>query len=1026
MPLADLVEALGYRESPMYREDDGDGLVLPSDQHLLRAARAAGAKGSYFFKTSAENGSVRPAVHLAEASTVDEARQIHKRLWNQGVNPFLIVLLPGEIRVYSGFAYHPDKPKTGELLHRELDRTAMGEIATILESFTATSIDTGDIWQTQRKHLQPGKRVDTTLLAHLKSLGEVLEKKHKLKRQTSHYLIGRFVYLHFLRARRILSDPWLINEAGVQPDAVFSGKATKAAFRQLSKCVEATFNGKIFPIAWGSKHAPDAEAVNKVARVFSGDDVLSGQLHLPFTAYDFSYIPIELLSSIYEQFLHAEDPEASDKDGAHYTPEPLADYLVSEVDSVRPLKTGMRILDPCCGSGVFLVVAFRRLVELECRQSGAALTPQRLKQLLQENIFAVERNETACQIAAFSLILAMLSYVDPPELHRLKKSFKFPSLIGRNLFPEDFFAPNGRFWNLKDPETQEPLCFDWIIGNPPWTELDSADKKAQPLLDWARTKGKDFHLARSRPGEAFVWKAREKLTPKGVAGLILAAKTLTNDHLKPWRAKFFTEHQVHRVTNFANLAYAIFPKVKEPAMTLVYSLPPSRNRQQTILHIGPFVANQVAIRNARKAWTVALNESEIKAVSVTEAQKGDASTWKLALWGNHRDPRELARLKTVFPTTLSQLAAERNWHLGLGLQLRNSPGKKVRDANGELKDENEYVKELEDLPLLDHKALVADGPCLDFTGKGLVENTRGCYVRGGRKKGVGLIRKPHLFLWNDYAAISMDDCIIEHDKIGLTAPQAEENWLRAISVLWTSSLTQYFLFFEHNAAWGIGRSQIDLGDAEAMRLPHLDEAVVAKLAKLQEELVVELANDRIFDDKFRCHLDREVAKILKLPVSLMRTATDFAIERLSLNQGVVPSSATTPPNPGELLRYATRLVEELDSFVGNKARHRVTIRQASAGIVASIEITNQRSSIPPKVVSAAGAEAAVVKRLLAAAEQKFCQWIYVKRSVRWVEDDDDTVHVIKPPRRLEWTEARAALDADDIIAEIASRQKATA
>lgn len=1007
----------------MYREDEGEGLLLSSDLHLLRTAREAGAKGSYFFKTSPENGSVRPAVHLAEAATDDEARQIHRRLWNQGVNPFLIVLLPGEVRVYSGFAYNPDEPKTGELLRKELDLASMGEISTILESFTAASIDRGDIWEAQRKHLQPGRRVDTTLLAHLKALSEVLQQKYKVKRQTSHYLIGRFVYLHFLRARRILSDLWLINEAGVQPDAVFSGKATKTAFRQLSKCVEATFNGKIFPIAWGSPHAPDAEAVNKVARVFAGDDVLSGQLHLPFTAYDFSYIPIELLSSIYEQFLHAENPDASTKDGAHYTPEPLADYLVSEVESVCPLKAGMRILDPCCGSGVFLVVAFRRLVELESRLNGGVLTPQRLKQLLQERIYAVERNETACQIAAFSLILAMLSYVDPPELHRLKKSFKFPSLIGRNLFPEDFFAPNGCFWNLKDPETGESLRFDWIIGNPPWTELDSSDETAQPLLDWARTKGKEFHLARSRPGEAFVWKAREKLTPKGVAGLILAAKTLTNDHLKLWRAKFFAEHQVHRITNFANLAYVIFPKVNEPAMTLVYSLPPPRSRQQTLLHVGPFVANQVAIRNSRKAWAVALTESEVKAVSVAEAQRGEASTWKLALWGNHRDPRELARLKAVFQTTLGQLAAERNWHLALGLQLSNSPGKKIRASNGELRDENEYVEELEDLPLFDHKALVDGGPCLDFTGRWLVKNDKGCYVRvRGGKKGVGLIRKPHLFLWNDYAAISMDDCIIEHSKVALAGP--EEDWLRAISLIWSCSLTQYSLVFELSSDWGIGRSLIDLGDAERVRLPNLDDPVVAKLAKLHEELAGELANGRTFDAKFRCHLDREVTKVLKLPVSLMRTATDFAIERLSLNKGVVPPSATTPPADGELLRYATRLVEELDAFVGGKAHHRVTIRQASAGIVASVEITHQRSPIPPKMAPAAGPEAAVVKRLLAAAEQQFCQWIYVKRSVRVFEGN--TIHLIKPPRRLEWTEARAALDADDIIAEIASRREVIA
>jgi hypothetical protein len=968
MALNDLAAALGYRESPMYREDDGEGLLLPSDQHLLRTAREAGAKGSYFFKTSPENGSVRPAVHVAEAGTADEARQIHKRLWNQGINPFLIVLLPGEVRVYSGFAYHPDRPQTGELLRQSFDLTSWSQIAEVLESFTAASIDSGRLWQTYRKYLQPAKRVDTTLLAHLKSLSEVLQQDHKVKRRTSHYLIGRFVYLHFLRARRILSDPWLINEAGVQPDAVFSGNATKAAFRKLSKCVEATFNGKIFPIAWGSPHAPDAEAVNKVARVFAGDDVLSGQLHLPFTAYDFSIIPVELLSSIYEQFLHAEDPEASDKDGAHYTPEPLADYLVSEVDSVLPLKAGMKILDPCCGSGVFLVVAFRRLVELECRRNGSPLVPQRLKQLLVESIYAVERNETACQIAAFSLILAMLSYVDPPELHRLKKSFKFPSLIGRNLFAEDFFASNGRFWSLKDSQTGEPLLFDWIVGNPPWTELDSSDEKARLLLDWIKAKGGDFHIARGRPAEAFAWKARERLTFKGAAGLVLAAKTPTNDHLKLWRSKFFAEHRVHRVSNFANLAYVIFPKVKEPAMTLVYSLLPSRNQERAILHIGPFVANQVAIRDARKAWAVALTESEIKTVPVAEARKGDASTWKLALWGNHRDPRELARLKAVFPTTLGQLAGERGWHLALGLQLRDSPGKKIRGANGELRDENEYVGELERLPLLDHKALVAAGPCLDFTGQWLVANSCGCYVRGGRKKGVGLILKPHLFLWNDYAALSMDDCIIEHSKVALAGP--EEDWLRAISLIWSCSLTQYSLVFELSSDWGIGRSLIDLGDAERVRLPLLNDSMVAKLAKLHEELSDELGSGRAFDDDFRSALDREVAKLLKLPESLVQTATDFAIERLSLNQGVVPMSAITPPDSDGLKRYATRLAEELDAFVGNKARHRITIRQASAGIVASVEITSQRSTIIPHVVSASSNDAAVMKRLLAAAEEQ--------------------------------------------------------
>src|SRR5258708_37826003 len=98
-----------------------------------------------------------------------------------------------------------------------------------------------------------------------------------------------------------------------------------------------------------------------------GDDILFGvkkkfieQWHFVFRAYDFAYIPIEILSEVYEQFI-----EDSKKKGAIYTPEILADYLLSEVNTVKPLTEETKILDPACGSGVFLVLAYRRLIEAE-------------------------------------------------------------------------------------------------------------------------------------------------------------------------------------------------------------------------------------------------------------------------------------------------------------------------------------------------------------------------------------------------------------------------------------------------------------------------------------------------------------------------------------------------------------------------------------------------------------------------------------------------------------------------------------
>jgi len=69
-----------------------------------------------------------------------------------------------------------------------------------------------------------------------------------------------------------------------------------------------------------------------------------------------------------------------------------------------------------------------------------------------------------------------------------------------------------------------------------------------------------------------------------------------------------------------------------------------------------------------------------------------------------------------------------------------------------------------------------------------------------------------------------------------------------------------------------------------------------------------------------------------------------------------------------------------------------------------------------QVNRAEGVESETLDALLRAAEEQFSQWVYVKRSIRIF--DGDTIHLIKPPRSLEWTETHAMMDADDIISEV--------
>ena len=100
--LDQLLDELGYAQSQNYRATS-DSSQEPLTEHFFRAAKKAGVQGAYVFQTSPPEQKIlppRPAVYVAEAKTREEAREIHRRLWNLGNAPFIVIILPNEIRAY--------------------------------------------------------------------------------------------------------------------------------------------------------------------------------------------------------------------------------------------------------------------------------------------------------------------------------------------------------------------------------------------------------------------------------------------------------------------------------------------------------------------------------------------------------------------------------------------------------------------------------------------------------------------------------------------------------------------------------------------------------------------------------------------------------------------------------------------------------------------------------------------------------------------------------------------------------------
>src|SRR6266852_6367540 len=274
MLLSTLLHELNYEQSSHYRSDIND--FEPETAHLFRAASDAGVSGIYVFEASPNISQKvvadRPAVYIAQAAGTEQARRIHRSLWNLGYAPFLIVLLPQQIRVYTGFDYSEEDTNKGLL-----DEFPLNNIRLLLAEFSSEAIDTGRIWQKgkYKNQLDQQQRVDKRLLRNLRQLGDVL-KNQGLDASVAHALIGKYVYIRYLWDRGILTEEWL-QEQHIEKESVFSRVATANGLSRLIAALEDRFNGKIFPIDFTRLDAPTDLHVRLTASVFMGDEIILGR-----------------------------------------------------------------------------------------------------------------------------------------------------------------------------------------------------------------------------------------------------------------------------------------------------------------------------------------------------------------------------------------------------------------------------------------------------------------------------------------------------------------------------------------------------------------------------------------------------------------------------------------------------------------------------------------------------------------------------------------------------------------------------
>ncbi|MGC3988347.1 MAG: N-6 DNA methylase [Chthoniobacteraceae bacterium] len=385
-------------------------------------------------------------------------------------------------------------------------------------------------------------------------------------------MAGRALFFRFLIDRRIVLDHErddICPAAAELKDAFFSAEAAA----QTSAWLDKTFNGDFLPlidetIPAENRGAREAEYLRFYKRtehlvgrrifrhlqaILRGWEAVGGdfQPDLDWGDLDFAHIPVGVLSQVYESFSHRTDPLTARDTSVHYTPRTIASLMVDEAFAPLKNKAKAKVLDPSCGAGIFLVLAFRRLVR-EQWNSGERPKTSVIQDILYKQVRGFDISESALRLAALGLYITAIELNASP---RPPQALKFP----RNLRDEVLYrfgkdelqdAKSAAFpLGSLGPEVSADFngTFDIVIGNPPWTPVeDNALNKqftqiAQRVL---KARGLDDAAARYQnpnhnPDLPFLWRTLEWAKPGGIIALAMHARLFgrTNGNgFEAWRS----------------------------------------------------------------------------------------------------------------------------------------------------------------------------------------------------------------------------------------------------------------------------------------------------------------------------------------------------------------------------------------------------------------------------------------------------------------------------------------------------------
>lgn len=660
-----LVENYQYNERP------------PEEVIMMEKAREYGAHAVFFEACRNGKRSIAQAFIFVTSGPEENQKfsETHKKLWSWGGVPLVYRKLPGQLELFR-CAHGPDfVSSTGELICKPVHTLLLASKVASDPWWNAEQLHNGTLWDDThvcKTLLSSNKSAHKGLINAVKNISDDLNTEDILPKHLRRKLLILSLLIAYLEQREVFKDGYL---ASFLPGATkfFQVLANGPALVSLLEALEGRFNGHVFTFnEVDREQLRGSSQLNRFSRLIEGREDADGQLTL-WQLYSFKDLPVELISHIYQLFV-------KDADSSVYTPPFLVRLMLEEslswerVDRLR--KRGEIILDPSCGSGVFLVEAYKRLV-LHWRSRNQWKKPSIsvLKELLQ-HVHGIDLEEGAIELAAFSLCLALCDALEPEAIRATIKLF--PPLAGKTLHKSCFFEAKEK--NL----VTAPIGV--VVGNPPFTSKLNTPGAERSYQRYNRTHGT---LPDKQLAYLFLHEAMEMIADGGLLSMLQQYNFLYNQQSLSFRQSFISKWDVREILDFISVR-GLFQKGKADTKIIAIvaeATPPPVDRQ--ILHA---TFRRSGRSDAEQGFDI--DYYDLHWLPREIALNNDA-VWRTNLLGGGRALGLVDRLKNY--RTIGEYAKKKGWDFGEGfIEAKN--GKRVP------------AKHITGKKYLPSDALLEDGP----------------------------------------------------------------------------------------------------------------------------------------------------------------------------------------------------------------------------------------------------------------------------------------------------------------------------